>query len=261
MVELQGNGGVDDAVETLDDARAKTDSSTLQDLVLKYEEASDFLAELAIMAAERCSSLENQVECGITVVRRRRPSVAAASGARARALDEMQNRIGVGPCLTALQLEKPLLVQDLPGDGRWPEYAISAAAQGVRSVLAIPLSLEGEALAVLNLYSDRAQGFSPADIETVEAFANIAARSLKLALVIARLRESRNDLTEMMRSRTAIDMAIGAIMAQNRCTKSEAFEFLVRASNTRNVKLRDVAASLIRSISGEEEIDTPFDED
>ncbi len=260
MVEIQGNDGVNDAAETMDDARAKTDSSTLQDLVLKYEEATDFLAELAIMAADRCSGPGNKVECGITVIRRRRPSVAAASGARAKALDEMQNRIGMGPCLTALELEHPLLVDDLRSDERWPDYARSASAHGVRSVLAIPLSLQDEAQAVLNLYSDRAHGFSPADIETVKAFANIAAGSLKLALVIAKLREARDDLTEMMRSRTTIDMAIGAIMAQNRCTKSEAFEFLVRASNTRNVKLRDVAAGLMRSISGEEEISTPFED-
>ncbi len=260
MVGRQGNDGVNDAAEPMDDARATTDSSTLQDLVLQYEEATDFLAELAAMAADRCSSPGNQVECGITVIRRRRPSVAAASGARAKALDEMQNRIGMGPCLTALELEQPLLVDDLQGDERWPDYARSAAASGVRSVLAIPLSLQGEAQAVLNLYSDRAHGFSPADVETVKAFANIAARSLKLALVIAKLREARDDLTEMMRSRTTIDMAIGAIMAQNRCTKDEAFEFLVRASNTRNVKLRDVASGLIRSISGEEEISTTFED-
>ncbi len=260
MVELHDDDGVNDAAETVNHANAGTDSSTLQDLVLRYEEAADFLAELATMAADRCSGPGNKVECGITVIRRRRPSVAAASGARAKALDEMQNSIGTGPCLTALRLEHPLLVQDLQRDERWPGYTSAAAAHGVRSVLAVPLSLEGEAQAVLNLYSDRANGFSPADIETVKAFADIAARSLKLALVVAKLRESRNDLTEMMRSRTTIDISIGAIMAQNRCTKDEAFEILVRASNTRNVKLRAVAAGVIRSISGEEDISTPFED-
>jgi len=55
-------------------------------------------------------------------------------------------------------------------------------------------------------------------------------------------------------------MAVGAIMAENRCSRDTAFQILTRASNTRNIKLRDVAASVIRSISGEQQIVTYFDE-
>ena len=49
-------------------------------------------------------------------------------------------------------------------------------------------------------------------------------------------------------------------MAENRCTRDTAFNILTKASSTRNVKLREVAASVIASISGEKEIDTYFDE-
>ena len=238
----------------------QADAARLQDMVLGHEQAAEFLSELADMAAQRCSRPGLRVECGITVIRRRRHTVVASSGQRARALDELQNRNGDGPCLSALRSGSPLLVQDLHHDERWPGYTPVAVAQGVRSILAVPLALEGEALAVLNLYADRPQAFSPADVESVKAFADIAARSLKLALVVAQLREARSDLTRAMRSRTTIDMAIGAIMAQNRCPKKEAFDFLMRASNSRNIKLRDVAAEVIQSISGEGAVSTHFDE-
>lgn len=259
MVEQRRRGGDRTSGEDEHTRQHDTDAVRLQDLVLSTEEAGEFLTELAVMAAERCSRPDGQVECGITVIRRRRPSVAAASGRRAKALDELQNLNGDGPCLSALRAGHPIQVDDLSTEERWPGYAPAAVANGVRSVLAVPLTLEGEAQAVLNLYSDLPRGFSTADVETVRAFSKIASRSLKLALVVANLRESRDDLTEAMRSRTAIDMAIGAIMAQNRCAKNEAFNFLVRASNTRNVKLREVAVGVIRSISGEDAIDTHFD--
>jgi AmiR/NasT family two-component response regulator len=55
-------------------------------------------------------------------------------------------------------------------------------------------------------------------------------------------------------------MAIGAIMAENRCTRDAASSILTRVSSARNVKLRDVAATVITSISGEKQIDTYFDE-
>ena len=49
-------------------------------------------------------------------------------------------------------------------------------------------------------------------------------------------------------------------MAENRCTRDVAFSILTRASSACNVKLRDVAATVITSISGEKQIDTYFDE-
>ena len=48
-----------------------------------------------------------------------------------------------------------------------------------------------------------------------------------------------------------IDQAIGVIMAQERCTQGRAFDLLRSASQSRNVKLRDIAAAIVTSVSGE----------
>jgi len=63
-----------------------------------------------------------------------------------------------------------------------------------------------------------------------------------------------------MQTRTVIDLATGAIMAQNRCTQDAAFKLLREASNTRNMKLRDVAAMVISSVAGVTDTFTYFDE-
>ena len=47
-----------------------------------------------------------------------------------------------------------------------------------------------------------------------------------------------------MKSRTVINLATGILMAQSRCSQSEAFELLTKVSNTRNVKLRIVAEEI-----------------
>lgn len=232
----------------------------LQDLVLDSPDISGFLTELAVMAASHLSTPGNPVHAGVTVVRHKRPQAMASSDAEARALDELQNGFGDGPCLTALRTKTPLLVADLAIEPRWPAYVKVARANGVSSILAVPLDLAGEAEAVLNLYSGRSYGFSRDDISTAEGFASHAASSLRLVLRITQLSESRNDLSTALHSRTVIDMAIGAIMAENRCTRDAAFSILTRASSARNIKLRDVAATVITSISGEKQIDTYFDE-
>ena len=233
---------------------------SLQELVLDSPDVAGFLADLAVIAAVRLSTPGHAVHAGVTVMRHKRPHAVASSDARAQVLDELQNGFGDGPCLTALRTKTPLLVPDLASEHRWAPYVTVARAEGVASILAVPLDLAGEAEAVLNLYSGRSHGFSAEDISTVEAFASQAAGSLRLVLRIAQLGEAKADLAAALQSRTIIDMAVGAIMAQNRCNKDTAFSILAKASSTRNIKLREVAASVIASISGEQQVEAYFDE-
>jgi AmiR/NasT family two-component response regulator len=53
-----------------------------------------------------------------------------------------------------------------------------------------------------------------------------------------------------MRSRSVINLATGILMAQSRCSQSEAFELLTRVSNNRNVKLRIVAGEILGRFEG-----------
>ncbi len=61
-----------------------------------------------------------------------------------------------------------------------------------------------------------------------------------------------------MESRTAIDIAIGVVMGQNRCSQEEAFAILRKASSHRNVKLRVLAEELVASV-GRQSASTVFD--
>ena len=47
-----------------------------------------------------------------------------------------------------------------------------------------------------------------------------------------------------------IDIAIGIVMAQNRCSQEAAVRILTNASSNSNIKLRDLAGSLVNSVGG-----------
>jgi hypothetical protein len=158
-----------------------------------------------------------------------------------------------------MQAGKTVLVPDVAGDRRWPKYISAVEAHGIRSILCVPLPLEGDSCAALNIYSSRPHGFSREDIGRAELFAGQSAKTLRLELRLARLQHAKEDLESAMKSRTAIDMAVGVIMAQNRCRQDEAMAILVKASSTRNMKLRHVAAGIVESISRSEVV-TYFDE-
>ena len=141
-----------------------------------------------------------------------------------------------------------------------PSSVVGSTGEGSASIVQIPLLLDDENSAVVNLYSPRTDAFSVEDLAVAQQFASDAARVLLLALRISQLTESRDNLAAAMQSRTTIDMAIGAIMAQNRCGREAAFKILRNTSNNRNMKIRDVAAVVVASIAGDTDITARFEE-
>lgn len=244
------------------EATPETGSGTkehLQDLVLDSSDVEDFLHELAVIAASELASPGQEVYCGVTLIRRKRAATIASSGSHARTMDELQYAYNDGPCLAAIRASETNHVPDLRQDDRWPQYAAAVLDEGIGSILAVPFLGEGDAKAGLNLYSTVVHGFSGEDIARAEAFALQANTSLRLALRIAQLTEARNDLSTAMKSRTTIDLAAGIIMAQNRCSQATAMAILKNASSGRNAKLRDVAATVVASVTSDTRVTTHFD--
>lgn len=234
--------------------------SRLQDLVLQTADAQDFFKEIAVFSASLLAPPGGEVMCNVTVARRKKPLTIASSTPRAREMDELQYAFADGPCLSAMKTGSTIYVDDVTSERRWPEYARAVAAHGVGSLLCVPLELEGESSAALNIYSSAAFGFSREDMARAELFGEQSAKTLRLELRLTQLREAKEDLEAAMKARTAIDIAVGVIMAQNRCSQAAAMGILRKASNSRNIKLREVAAGVIHSISPDPELRTHFDE-
>jgi ANTAR domain-containing protein len=124
-------------------------------------------------------------------------------------LDELQNRLNEGPCVTAAEdppISGVILADDLAGEDadRWPQYAKAAVEAGYRSMCSTQLSSGSQGLrAALNLYSTVPRAFD---------------------------------------SRDVIGQAEGILMERFGVDGSEAFQMLVRSSQETNLKLVKVAA-------------------
>lgn len=237
-----------------------TDSYTiedLQDFVLESSDVSTFLKELSRHASHTLSE-DKQILCAITLLRERRAATVASSGNRAREMDELQYNFDSGPCLSAARDQVLVKVADVHHEERWPDYISAIARHGVRAILAVPFDLDGDAKAAINLYSDTAGAFTDQAVERATAFAAEASQSLRLAVRIAQLSETAENLKSAMQSRTTIDIAVGIIMAQNRCSQADAFTFLQKASSHRNIKLRDLAAQIVTGQGAKTEPATHF---
>lgn len=226
-------------------------AAEIQDLLLETQDVADFLDELACFASANLSSDKNEVFCGVTLLRHGSAGTVASSGEKARRLDELQYQLDEGSCLMASRRQLLVHIPDLAGDDTFPADNAIATANGIRSILAVPFHLPDDSVrAGLNLYSEKAHAFDGGSVNRVQGFVAQASKGLRLAVLLAQHSQTAEDLRLAMTSPTVIDMAVGVIIAQNRCTQQEAFGLIKAASNNRNLKLRDVAAAIVESAGG-----------
>ena len=190
-------------------------------------------------------------EVSVTVLDRGRPSTVAFTGPLALDLDERQYERGHGPCLDSIDGGEAVRITDMETDERWPNWTAEARRRGVRSSLSMPVPLQREVAAALNVYSTELHAFGDDDYEvasTFAAYAGVALANMHLYEAQSRLAD---DLQTAMRSRAVIEQAKGILMGSRRCSSDEAFNVLVKLSQDSNRKLRDVAQAVVDEAAGD----------
>jgi len=221
----------------------------LQNALLKADSVEQFLHELAELSTRLVA---DGLSCGMTLRQRGRPpATVACTDPLASQADEIQFQTGDGPCLHAYHHAEVVRIDDLATSGRWPRFSRQAARLGVRSCLALPLFEDNEPAGALTLYARQPGAFGAAETRRAERFARNASGALTLALRMASCNDLNDQLRSSMVSRAVIDQALGVIMATERCPQDKAFGLLRTASQNTNVKLRDLAANIVTSVSGE----------
>ena len=228
-----------------------TGSQYLHEAILESSEIDSFLNALTRLAVHEISEDGEEILCGITLLRHKRGGSVASSSQEARELDEIQYRYKDGPCISAARTQTLVHIPDLQSDGHWPEYSRVVVARGIRSVLAVPFQLEQGDEAALNLYGRAAHEFTVDKMKLAQGYARQASQAFSIALRLARHRDTAADAVAALKTRTAIDLAVGMIMGQNNCSQHQAVEILKAASSHRNIKLRDIASAMVAERSSE----------
>jgi GAF domain-containing protein len=187
-------------------------------------------------------------EVSITLVRDEMPWTAAYTGQLALDADELQYERGYGPCIEAGMSGTLLRVEDMRAESRWPDYAAQVVPRGVLSSLSVPLPLQTEVVGAMNCYARTPGAFDERSVEVGVELAGHIAVAVVNAMGYQGAAELAEHMQAAMANRAAIEQAKGIIMAQNRCDADEAFNILRRASQGRNVKVRDLAQELVASM-------------
>ena len=126
------------------------------------QEVLDLIDEYLDQVAADTHRLLGEV-AGVAVTmadRRGRPLTVGSSTELARAVDELQYRLGDGPCLNALRGGGGDYVPSLAADTRWGRYGPEAAELGARCCQSVPVEGHDGVVAVFKVYAGVVYGLT-----------------------------------------------------------------------------------------------------
>jgi GAF domain-containing protein len=186
---------------------------------------------------------------GLTMLVEGRARTAVFTDPTAPEVDQAQYDTNDGPCLDAFRHQRVFTIGSTREDGPWEAFRGAALEHGVLSTLSLPMSVGDRPLGAMNLYAHREHAFTDEDRDTGMLFAAQASMVLANTQAYWDARDLSDRLSDAMKHRAVIEQAKGILIAAQHCDEDAAFDLLVKASQRENLKLRDVAARIVRGAS------------
>lgn len=178
------------------------------------------------------------------------PFTVASTDRAAWEADQVEFDAADGPCFQVLVEGATFDGIDLRTDRRWPGWAAVAELHGFGSAVAVGAELESGQRLVLNGYAVGDAFLDRAAVDRAQEFIDELAVTVPVALRLDEQAARIDQLQQALASQSVIDDALEVLMGENQCTRDEAFGILRRASQDREIRIREVAAAIVRRSSG-----------
>lgn len=164
---------------------------------------------LQVIARETCALMRARM-CSVMLLNpsRTKLELRASHGAgdayrNKPALDAAESLLGV-----VVRRQRPLQIENVQTSGRYQNVQV-AIAEGLVSLLSVPLMFNGKAIGTLNVYTVERYNFSNEEIRILSALAELSA----VAIEKARLYERTADVEEQLRQNEKLS-ALGLLAAE-----------------------------------------------
>ena len=223
------------------------------DVVRSLVEMADTLVddydvvELLTRLANRCVSLLGVSATGVMLASPEGDLRLVASSSEAmRLLELFELETHEGPCLDAFRTGRRVEHENLrAGEGRWPRFATAAVEAGFQSASALPLRLRDVMVGAMNILSVTQVPMEEADMIVARAFADLATLSILQHRAASDSQRLNEQLSGALTSRVVIEQAKGVISERTQISLSEAFARLRSYARSHNLRLTDVAQTVV----------------
>jgi hypothetical protein len=172
-------------------------------------------------------------------------AVVAATAGVGQAGEDLQFRLGEGPCRLAATTGRMVRSPYLASDPRWALYGREASARGIEAAFSAPLQVGAVQLGVLDVYCGRAGELSPEGQETFRAHAGAAIAVLLVLADGGTPIGSPEDVAELADVRPAVHQAAGMVAVQLEVTLEAALARLRAAAFASGRRLTAVAEDVV----------------
>jgi transcriptional regulator with GAF, ATPase, and Fis domain len=224
---------------------AAADPSTvfgaLAEIIYQGSESSEVYAAICVAATLVVNGCDH---ASLLVSHGGRYITVGASDRIAQRIDDMERIVGDGPCVDAIEEETPQIETDLTTPNQWPQLAARLVAETpVRGAMGFRILVDRRKTGALNLFSDKPNVFdteSAGQAVVLASFASVAVNAVAAGEDVSTLRRG-------LLSNREIGKAVGMLMMLNGVDEHEAFDVLRRYSQDLNIKLADVARTVIEN--------------
>jgi transcriptional regulator with GAF, ATPase, and Fis domain len=230
-----GSGGSPAAAEP------STVFGALAEIIYQGSESSEVYAAICVAATLVVTGCDH---ASLLVRRDGRYITVGASDRIAQRIDDMERTAGDGPCVDAIEEETPQIETDLTTPNQWPQLAARLVAETpVRGAMGFRILVDRRKTGALNLFSDKPNVFdteAAGQAVVLASFASVAINAIAAGEDVSTLRRG-------LLSNREIGKAVGMLMMLNGVDEHEAFDVLRRYSQDLNIKLADVARTVIEN--------------
>jgi GAF domain-containing protein len=171
----------------------------------------------------------------------------ASSSESMRVLELFQIQVNEGPCVDCFKDGNAIVNHALAeGDGRWPRFTPRALAQGFRSVHCVPLRLRGRSVGALNLFNSEEGPMDSGDVVVAQGLADVATIAILQHRSMLDAKILNDQLSNALNSRIIIEQAKGMVSQAMTCGMDQAFSTLRTFARSHNLRLTDVATSVVQ---------------
>ncbi len=149
-------------------------------------------------------------------------------------------KVGQSVSGRAVNEKKPVTVMDVTSEANYM-YPEIAKQEGIVSMLAVPMTLKGEIIGVVNSYTETEHEFSASEIDTLQAVANQAA----VAIENTKLRNEVLKTKEDLENRKKVEKAKGLLMENLGINEKQAYEKIRKKSMDSRKTMPEIAEAII----------------
>ena len=213
--------------------------------LLRIADASDIrsLHRLAVLASRQVPACSGATAA---LWRDGEPVEMTATHPDLAELFDLAWRERTGPWAAALAAGETVASADSLAEDRWPEYASAALCRGVRCSITLVHQF-GPMTVTLSLFGARPRSLDPERVALAELLIAFGGATMDNASIYGDSKRTALQLRESAESRTLVDQAKGIMMHALGCSAQEAFDRMRQISQTRHVKVTEVARTIIKA--------------